>query len=179
MSQTNRCLLWPRFNEIGSKHFEIWGLNDVMRSHCHSVTFATWPDLGLYPYLHKPALIRLSYITFITILTDFMRCATQHKVSGIYISQTLILNLWSDRDLARDFKNQLKHIIGSVLSRAFVCRLARVAATIGFQVINWGRSTPLASSGCRNTPAAAGLTFLSKVYQKFNHGLIIIQSSVL
>ena len=71
-----------------------------------------------------------------------MRWATQHKVSGLYISQTLILSLWPDPDLARDLKIKLEAhhrkvlskviLIGSVLSRAFVCRLARVAALLVF-----------------------------------------------
>ena len=37
-----------------------------------------------------------------------MRWATQYKVSGLYISQTLILNLWPDPDLARDLKIQIE-----------------------------------------------------------------------
>ena len=41
-------------------------------------------------------------------------------------------------------KFKLKQIIGSVLSRAFVCRLACVAAAIGSRVIDWGRLTPTA-----------------------------------
>ena len=68
--------------------------------------------------------------------------ATHHKVSGLYISQTLILNLWRDPDLARNLKIQIERDLGSVLSRAFVCRLARVAAAIGSRVIDWGRLTP-------------------------------------
>ena len=39
-------------------------------------------------------------------------------------------------------KFKIKQIIGSVLSRAFVCRLARVAAAIGSRVIDWERLTP-------------------------------------
>ena len=37
-----------------------------------------------------------------------MRWATQHKVSVLYISQTLILNLRPDHDPARDLKIQIK-----------------------------------------------------------------------
>ena len=57
-------------------------------------------------------------VNFWTILTDFMRWATQHKISGLDISQTLILNPWPDPDLARDLKIQIetdhwKHLIMS------------------------------------------------------------------
>ena len=129
--------------------FRYCGWNDVMHSHCRSVTLGTWPDLDLDPYLHKPALMRLLYITFWTILTDFMRWATQHKVSGLYISQALSLNLWPDPmtwPVTSKFK--LKQIIGSV-SRAFVCRLARVATAIGSRVIEWGCLTPPSPSKWR------------------------------
>ena len=39
---------------------------------------------------------------------DFMRWATQHKVSGLYISDTLVLNLRPDPDLVSDFKIQIE-----------------------------------------------------------------------
>ena len=56
------------------------------------------------------------------------------------------------------------------MSRAFVCRLARVAAAIGSRVIDWRRLTPPpspASGGWRNTPAIAVFpspTFLFTFY---------------
>ena len=101
-------------------HFlRYWGLSYVMHSHCHSVTLGTWSDLDLEPYLHKLTLIWLLYITFLTILTVFMRWATQHKVSGLYISQTLILNFWPDLDLARDLKIQIETYYHKCLITSF------------------------------------------------------------
>ena len=63
--QSMVCTGWVK-NKIDSFFFWHWDLNDVMRSHCHSVTLGTLPDLDLDPYLHTPALIRLLYLTFWT-----------------------------------------------------------------------------------------------------------------
>ena len=69
-----------------------------------------------------------------------MRWATQHMVSGLYI---LVRHEFETCDLTLAWpvtsKFKLKRIIGSVLSRAFVCRLSRVAAVIGSRVIDCGR----------------------------------------
>ena len=57
-------------------------------------------------------------------------------------------------------KFKLKHIIRSVLSRPFGCRLARDAVAVGSRIIDWGHSSPpqqVAGGEIRNATGAAGL----------------------
>ena len=72
-----------------------------------------------------------------------MRWATQHNVSGLYISQILILNLWPDPDLARDLKIQIETDHRKRLVTSF--RLPPRPCRCGYwfsRVIDWGRLRP-------------------------------------
>ena len=118
--------------------------------------FGTWPDLDLY--LHKLALKRF-VITFWTILTDFMRLAIQHKVSELFISQTLILILWPDPDLAHDIKIQIesdhwKRLITSFCLPPRPCRCGYWFSSYWLEAF---KPPPPASGGWRITPSTAGL----------------------
>ena len=58
-----------------------------------------------------------------------MSWATQYKVSGLYISQTLILNLWPDHNLVRDLNIQIetyhrKRLVTSLRLTPSPCRCA-------------------------------------------------------
>ena len=85
----------------------------------------------------------------------------QKRYLRLYISQTLILNLWPDPDLARDLQIQIetddrKRLVTSFRLPSRPCRCGYWFSSYRLGTLN--AHPPPASGGWRNTPAAAGST---------------------